>query len=475
MTYNTPGDYLLNLYNNFKRVLKLTSSSPVLGTPKRSWLLLRYKVNLTIRFNTGTANKSDVRNGIFRVVKSLLQDEANTKPKNVKSINQFKSIIRRMLGFPVIYNANGADESGYSKRALLIYLIKPFLYKPDDSELIKHQNNKRCRYISAILDEFGYIVDVADINDIYFKPTRYYDLVISVRNNLYEMESFFEKDVVKIYIATSLYHTVHNTNICRRHKLLYERRGCRVEPRRIYPEAMPYVKNSDAVIGVGNEFILRTWKEALNIPTYPFNNFGFRGTEFLIGSKNFPIARRNFLFFASKSQMQKGLDLLLEIFPKHPHLHLYVCSEYEKEEDFCACYYKELYKTSNIHPIGWVTVNSPKYDELVRNCAYVIHPSCSEGQPGSVVQCMYSALIPLVTKETGIDTEDFGVTFADDSLEEIERVIVEVSELPESWHRGQSRRTREVCEERYSEDAFMERWRNILCEILNRQDKKDDF
>jgi hypothetical protein len=84
-----------------------------------------------------------------------------------------------------------------------------------------------------------------------------------------------------------------------------------------------------------------------------------------------------------------------------------------------------------------------------------------------VVQCIYSGLIPLVTKEVGIDTEDFGVTFTDDSLEEIERVIVEVSELPEMWHRQHSMRTREVSEYKFSEDAFMERWRNILAEVLN--------
>lgn len=47
---------------------------------------------------------------------------------------------------------------------------------------------------------------------------------------------------------------------------------------------------------------------------------------------------------------------------------------------------------------------------------------------------MYSGLIPIVTKEAGIDTEDFGITFSNDSLDEIERVIVEVSELPEDWH-----------------------------------------
>ena len=56
---------------------------------------------------------------------------------------------------------------------------------------------------------------------------------------------------------------------------------------------------------------------------------------------------------------------------------------------------------------------------------------------------MYSGL-PLVTKQAGIDTEDFGIMFADDSLDEIERVIKEVSELLQEWHRDRSIKTRKV-------------------------------
>jgi glycosyltransferase involved in cell wall biosynthesis len=111
-------------------------------------------------------------------------------------------------------------------------------------------------------------------------------------------------------------------------------------------------------------------------------------------------------------------------------------------------------------------VNSPEFHDLVRRCAYVIHPTCSEGQSGSVVQCMYSGLIPLVTREAGIDTEDFGVTFSDDSLDEIERVVREVSQLPADWHREHSIKTHKIAEAKYSEDAFLKRWRSILSEVL---------
>ena len=378
----------------------------------------------------------------------------------VKLFNKLKNTVDKIKTQSLISNVNLVVESEYAKRALLIYIVRPFLKRDDSSG---HQNRRQSKQIVNLLDQSGYVVDVVDIKNRTFRPDNVYDLVICNR----VIDTPLNNDAIRIYLATTLHHQAHNENLRKRHERLYKRRVCRLPLRRVYPERMPYVQKADAIVGFGNEFIMNSWRGAFNVPVYPFNNYGFKETEFVFDSKDFSTARRNFLFFASKSQMQKGLDLLLEIFPKYPHLHLYICSGYKREPDFCACYHKELFDTANIHPIGYVRVNGPEYNELVRKCAFVIAPSCSEGQSGSVVQCMHSGLIPLVTREAGLDTEDFGITFADDSLEEIERVIIEVSELPGSWHMERSVRTRKASEEKYSEDAFMDRWRNILAEILN--------
>jgi hypothetical protein len=150
------------------------------------------------------------------------------------------------------------------------------------------------------------------------------------------------------------------------------------------------------------------------------------------------------LFFASSGQVGKGLDLLLEIFPRHPDLNLNICSSFKYEKDFCKCFHNELFKTDNIHPIGRILVNSYEYENLMRKCVFCILPSCSEGQAGSVVQCMASGLIPVVTKETGIDTENFGFTFRNDSIEEIEHTILSLSQLPPEKLKELSLRTYEI-------------------------------
>jgi len=384
--------------------------------------------------------------------------------------SRFRSIIRNFIGYPVIYNANKVNESDCNKRALLIYLVKPFLLKDDDPRFLNHQNLKQCKQIATVIGEFGYIVDVVDIGDKRFRSSKNYDLIISHRVNLSGIENLIRNnDLIKIYLSSGLNHIVSNRNLRKRYKLLFERRKRRLKIKRLVTEEMPYVLISNAIVGFGNEFTMNTWKEIYKGPTYSFNNYGFKETKSSVDSKDFSKARKNFLFFASGGNVLKGLNLLLEVFPKYPNLHLYVYGSFESESDFCVCYHKELYETPNIHPEGWVTVNSETFYDLLQKCTYIILPSCSEGQPGSVVQCMYSGLIPVVTKESGIDTENFGVTINDDGLEEIENTIVKLSKLPEDWHREHSIRTREVAEKRFNEDAFMDRWKEIIADILNEE------
>jgi glycosyltransferase involved in cell wall biosynthesis len=360
-------------------------------------------------------------------------------------------------------------DGGGRKAALLVYLPDAFRLRADDRAFLSHTNLTRCRLMAEVLGDLGYLVDVVHKRDKRFRPTRDYDLIVSERYDWNGVDRLFPPTAVKAFLVTSMNHATHNENLRRRHARLAERRPGAVELRRGYGETIPALRDADAVVGVGNHFNMDTWRSMFDGPLHGFNNFALRRGVFALDGKDFDSARRHFLFFASRSQMQKGLDLLLEIFPRHPDLHLYVCSQFADEDDFCACYRKELFETPNVHPIGWLGVDQPAFRQLVHTCAFVIHPSCSEGQPGSVVHCMHSGLIPLVTREAGIDTGDFGVTFADDSLDEIEQVILDVSRQPTEWLRQRSEATRRIASEQYSEDAFARRWRSIVSEILTRR------
>jgi hypothetical protein len=395
----------------------------------------------------------------------------NRRLKSIVALSE--GVARKILGFPFIENANSVDESRFTKRALLIYLTKPFTIEPDDPEFLKHQNFKQATQIVKVLDELGYVVDVANYSDMRLRPRRTYDIVISHRIDLGRLEHAVRPDTRKVYLASGMNHVIHNETIRGAYFELARRRGCKLKPSRLNSEHMPFVVRADAIVGFGNEYTVGSWKEVTDASIYPFNNYGFASTRSSVSSKDFVTARRSFLFFASGSQVGKGLDILLEIFPGLPHLHLYVCSSYVMEPDFCKCYRKELFETANVHPIGWVRVNSSQFDELMKKCAFVIHPARTEGQPGSVVQCMYAGLIPLVSKESGIDTEDFGTTFAENSRAEIRRQIETVSSYGTDNLLSLSARTRCVCEDKFSESRFVARWKEIIYAI-NRSAVRDN-
>ena len=351
------------------------------------------------------------------------------------------------------------------KRAILIYVPQAFSRTQDDPRPLAHQNRRRSWQMAECLDELGYVVDVVAASDKSFRCSAPYDLLIS-NNAKLKFDVPRSDDARSVFLGTTLYPDLHNANLRRRHDQLLARRGCQLKMQRVYGVNPSHLSLFDAAFCVGNETSAYSWRSGFSGPIFPFNNFGYRDTLYMGDVKDFDAARRHFLFFASGSQMQKGLDLLLEVFARHPELHLHVCSSFGNEPDFCAAYRKELYETPNVHPIGRIKVNGPEFYELLAKCGYVISASCSEGQSGAVVQCMYAGLIPLVTREVGLDTDDFGITFASDTLEEIESVVTRCADLPPDWLREHCQRTRAACEARHCEEVSMNRWREMLAAVV---------
>lgn len=89
-----------------------------------------------------------------------------------------KSALKREPELPVIYNVNSIDDSPDRKRALLVYLVKSFLFEESDPKFLTHQNLKRCKQIAAVLDEFDYVVDAIDRRSFGLLKNRDYDLSI---------------------------------------------------------------------------------------------------------------------------------------------------------------------------------------------------------------------------------------------------------------------------------------------------------
>jgi glycosyltransferase involved in cell wall biosynthesis len=362
----------------------------------------------------------------------------------------------------VVYNVNHDDETDGKKRALFIYMVLPFQLKKSSKYFLYHQNLKQSIQIARIIGSSGYIVDVADVSDTTIQTPYDYDLIISHKID-FDVSTIHHKDSSKyIYLSSGLNHKAYNRNLKKRLEAFTARRNC-VLPIEWQTENMRFLTSADAIVGFGNEQTLGSWRESFQGPLYTFNNYAFQGNHSI--KINHSTAKRKFLFFSGRRQLVKGLDLLLEVFSRQKDLELYICGPILEEKEFCDCYHHELFETPNIHLLGWVHIHTAMYEKVIQQCTYIIQPSCSEGQIGSVIQCMRDGIIPIVTKECGIDMEHFGITLPSDRIEDIEETVVKLSTMSDVWCQEHQTATKEVSLKKYSEEAFQKRWQEILSTI----------
>ena len=168
--------------------------------------------------------------------------------------------------------------------------------------------------------------------------------------------------------------------------------------------------------------------------------------------------------------MHKGLDLLLEIFSKKGFpFELYVCSNFESEEAFCEVYKKELFSTSNIHPVGFIDIMSEKFREIAEICSFALLPSCSEARAGSVLTVMSAGIIPIVSRECGFEDDEV-IQLRDCKLETIEEAIRYFGEKNDTWIERESNHVRHIVKERYSKENFVQSVHNALQKVIGKND-----
>ena len=129
--------------------------------------------------------------------------------------------------------------------------------------------------------------------------------------------------------------------------------------------------------------------------------------ESIIKTKNFKEAKFHFLWFNSSGFIHKGLDLLIDYFSKQDVFHLHICGDLSSEIKFYKYYYNLLYNHKKIHTHGFINLDSKKFIDILNICAFTILPSCSEGEPSSIINLMANGILPIVNEDAGIEKEDY--------------------------------------------------------------------
>ena len=371
-----------------------------------------------------------------------------------------------VFGSKVLHNVNYAESKTRQKRALVVYTVSPFLIDQQSNAFRAHTNRWRSVEIAKILDEFGYTVDVMDFDDHNSRVEDDYDLLLGF-GRADDLAQRFPQRTVKLLLGTGSEANFQNQRERERVAEINRKRNCGLVPVRLTPYTCSQnLRYYDALVCLGSATTAATFRPFFDGRILLFNNHGYNKWMGLPEDKNFEESRYNFLYFAGSGQVLNGLDLLLELFAKTPHLNLHVCGPFETEPAFVACFRKELYETPNIYPVGWVNVGAPEYWAMVRRCGMVIVPICSGAGHGAVTVCMGNGLIPIITGEAGIDIGGLGVTLSSYGIDDIAAAIDWVSGQPAEWHAATSRQIVEMARREFSQEAFSRRFREILDEVL---------
>jgi glycosyltransferase involved in cell wall biosynthesis len=352
------------------------------------------------------------------------------------------------------------------KRALITYVACPLYQSPDDLKRAAHSNFSQSVEIARAFNRLGYIVDVVDLRDHVFIPSVHYDVLFGMDYNFERLASYLDKKTKKIYYGTGADWAYENAAEQARSEMLIARRGIQLSPRHL--KEHKWAELADSVIVIGNQVTLDTYQQR-NPRLYVIDNSVLSKISLPdLDHKDFGLARQNFLWMGNTGLLRRGLDMVLDAFVHLHDVNLWVCGPLEREAEsaFVRAYRHELFHVPNIHPLGWIDVYSKTFQELTDMCAFVIYASCTEGMSGSVLNCMARGLIPLISRDVGIDTDGIGVTFAQDSVDVIQQVVRDMVALsPDVLRRIAQEVYWQACT-RYSLESFSQNIERILRAIL---------
>lgn len=351
-------------------------------------------------------------------------------------------------------------KTNYENNCLFLYILEPFLNGVKET----HQNQWQAVEFARIISTYGYNVDVASYD---YYPSDYphnYDLVIDIhpiKDRVYL--KYLNKNCKKIVYFTGSEAEFALNRERERLERVKQNRKIGIKSVRAPKVQMQEYTNFDIAFFIGNKYNLKSYA-SYELPKVCFirNN----GYSMPLVKRN-EDAKKNFLFFAGAGQLHKGLDLLLEVFTTIcQDCNLYVCSPFAMEKEFCKAYYNELYNNKNIFPIGFMDIKEDKAREIFKKCAYLIVPSCSEGMMGSALVGMSSGIIPILTRECGLDEGEF-IPLDSIELADIGNVIHEYASRDIDWINQEAVRYRQIVSSKYSREAFSESINTGLAEVLN--------
>ncbi len=359
-------------------------------------------------------------------------------------------------------------------RVLFSYIPEVFGLPDDDPEFDRHTSRWHARTIGHLLAEFGYIVDGVRWDDETFLPRQEYDVVFDIYVNLVRWLPYLKPATIKLLHCTGSDPYYQNIAELRRIEALTRRRAGLYTPKRLlaYPDRSRYAMHlADACSLLGNEYTLNTYPVEYHAKVRLITPSASKLDTTIKPSDGLVPPEREFLWFFGSGAVHKGLDLVLEVFARHPEWVLNVVGPAGDEPDFVAFYRHELYELPNIHYHGQLTPSGEAFRAITSRSFCFVAPSCSESVSSAVVTCLCVGLFPIVSRDTGVTLPDScGIYLETSSIDEIEQAAKQVISLPDQELTRQIARVQEFAAQTFSRERFREDMVKFLSDALGEEE-----
>lgn len=360
-------------------------------------------------------------------------------------------------------------SSNYTNgHVLLSYTTYP-LTLLDETQTGGHTQGWEIQKMIELFLESGFTVDLIDQDNMSFSPKVKYSILVAAGDNADRLQACTPDTVLKVFHATGCHWLFQNQSEYKRLYNLQTRNGYSLPPQR-QAYSIKNLQGFDIISGILGTYPTSTYthlkKPLMMVPLSTTHTFEHPE------KKDFDQIKKTFLWFGGAGGVHKGLDLVLEAFSQMPEYHLIVCGKPVREPDFAKAYHTELFETPNIEAVGHVDPGSEQFANIKERCLGIVYPSCSEGTAGSVVLAMHAGLIPIVTKESGVETKDFGITLKEATIEHIKDTVRSLSSEPTEKLKERATKTWEYARENHTRERFASEYRKFVATIVKLHHEK---
>ena len=352
------------------------------------------------------------------------------------------------------------DCTKQQKRVLIAY-VDYFRASRDVAFAAAHTNRYELFQIIQCFIRLGYVIDVCAYDSeeaMSVIGNKKYDVVFGM-GKVFRSAKKQNKEAYSILYLTENPYDISFKKEKERVDYLYERRGIRWElyrTGRIFEESDE--AQADAVVCMSDiNYLCRAPGTVHRVlPS------GFLNQEFV--NRFEKKKKENFLMLGTAGFVHKGADILVEVFERHPEWQLFLCGHDIPEN------LKKLGHSTppvNVHDCGYIDVKGREFLELVQKCVYILLPSCSEGTPTAVLTGMRHGMVPVVSRDAGMEfAEQYCFFFEDYKIESIEQKIVQATQISMEQLKQKSNEIFQYANEQFTIEHFTEQLYHALAEIL---------